>query len=51
MAKGYRTLAADFGPRLKRVLVQPMLAGGVEVYIGVVQEPVFGQLVVSGPPG
>ena len=48
VAEGYRTLAADFGPRLQRVLVQPMLAGGVEVYIGVVQEPVFGPLVVFG---
>ncbi len=48
VAEGYRTLAADFGPRLQRVLVQPMLAGGVEVHIGVVQEPVFGPLVVFG---
>jgi acyl-CoA synthetase (NDP forming) len=48
VAEGYRTLAADFGPRLRRVLVQPMLAGGVEVRIGVVQEPVFGPLVVFG---
>ncbi len=29
VAEGYRTLAADFGPRLRRVLVQPMLTGGV----------------------
>ena len=48
VAEGYRRLAADFGPRLQRVLVQPMLAGGVEVHIGVVQEPVFGPLVVFG---
>ena len=41
-------LAAGFGPRPRRVLVQPMLAGGVEVHIGVVQEPVFGPLVVFG---
>ena len=32
VAEGYRALAADFGPRLQRVLVQPMLAGGVEVH-------------------
>ena len=51
VAEGYRTLAADFGPRLQRVLVQPMLAGGVEVHIGVVQEPVFGPLVVFGSGG
>ena len=48
VAEGYRTLAADFGPRRQTVLVQPMLAGGVEVHIGVVQEPVFGPLVVFG---
>ena len=48
VAEGYRTLAAGFGPRPYRVLVQPMLAGGVEVYVGVVREPVFGPLVVFG---
>ena len=48
VAEGYRMLAADFGPRLQRVLVQPMLEGGVEVIIGVAQEPVFGPLVVFG---
>ena len=48
VAEGYRALAAEFGPRLQRVLVQPMLADGVEVMIGVVQEPVFGPLVVFG---
>ena len=51
VAEGYRTLAADFGPRLRRVLVQPMLTGGVEVMIGVAQEPVFGPLVVFGAGG
>jgi acyl-CoA synthetase (NDP forming) len=30
------------------VLIQPMLADGVEVMIGVAQEPVFGPLVVFG---
>ncbi len=48
VAEGYRTLAADFGPRPQRVLIQPMLADGVEVMIGVAQEPVFGPLVVFG---
>ena len=48
VAEAYRTLAADFGPRLQRVLIQPMLAGGVEVAISVAQEPVFGPLVVFG---
>ena len=51
VAEGYRALAAGFGSRLKRVLVQPMLTGGFEVLIGVVQEPVFGPLVVFGSGG
>jgi acyl-CoA synthetase (NDP forming) len=48
VAEGYRALAADPGPRLQQVLVQPMLDGGVEVMIGMAQEPVFGPLVVFG---
>ena len=40
--------AEQLGPRLQRVLVQPMIEGGVEVMIGVAQEPVFGPLVVFG---
>jgi acyl-CoA synthetase (NDP forming)/GNAT superfamily N-acetyltransferase len=47
----YRELAETFGPDLTGVLVQPMLTGGVEVLIGVVQEPVFGPLVVFGLGG
>ena len=47
----YAELDAAFGPRLSRVLVQPMLAGGVETIVGVVQEPVFGSLVVFGLGG
>ena len=39
------------GPSLQRVLLQPMLANGVETIIGVVQEPVFGPLVVFGLGG
>jgi acyl-CoA synthetase (NDP forming)/GNAT superfamily N-acetyltransferase len=48
---GYRQLAATFGAGLRRVLVQPMLTSGVEVLVGVVQEPVFGPLVVFGLGG
>ena len=51
VAEGYRALMADCGSRLQRVLVQPMLADGVEVYVGVVQEPVFGPLVLFGSGG
>jgi acyl-CoA synthetase (NDP forming)/GNAT superfamily N-acetyltransferase len=47
----YQELAGTFGPGLGGVLVQPMLSGGTEVLIGVVQEPVFGPLVVFGLGG
>jgi len=47
----YRELVAALGSSLKRVLVQPMITGGVEVLIGVVQKPVFGPLVVFGLGG
>jgi acyl-CoA synthetase (NDP forming)/RimJ/RimL family protein N-acetyltransferase len=47
----YAELASTLGSSLRRVLVQPMLAGGVEVLIGVAQEPVFGPLVVFGLGG
>ncbi|HEY2313247.1 MAG TPA: GNAT family N-acetyltransferase [Streptosporangiaceae bacterium] len=47
----YAQLATAFGARLSQVLVQPMLAGGVETIVGVVQEPVFGPLVVFGLGG
>jgi acyl-CoA synthetase (NDP forming)/GNAT superfamily N-acetyltransferase len=49
--EAYRELVATFGPGLGGVLVQPMLTGGVEVLVGVVQEPVFGPLVVFGLGG
>jgi acyl-CoA synthetase (NDP forming)/GNAT superfamily N-acetyltransferase len=47
----YAELAAAFGSRLTGVLVEPMLSGGVEVLAGVVQEAVFGPLVVFGLGG
>jgi len=47
----YQELAATFGTRLTGVQVEPMLSGGVEVLVGVVQEPVFGPLVVFGLGG
>jgi acyl-CoA synthetase (NDP forming)/GNAT superfamily N-acetyltransferase len=48
---GYRALAGRFGAGMSAVLVQPMVADGTEVIIGVVQEPVFGPLVVFGLGG
>jgi acyl-CoA synthetase (NDP forming) len=47
----YQQLAAAFGSSLRGVLVQPILAGGVETLVGVVQEPLFGPLVVFGLGG
>ena len=37
-----------FGPRLRGYLVQPMASAGVELLVGVTNEPVFGPLVVVG---
>jgi acyl-CoA synthetase (NDP forming) len=51
VTEAYRALVAALGSRLKRVLVQPMIADGVEVLIGVVHEPLFGPLVVFGLGG
>jgi acyl-CoA synthetase (NDP forming) len=51
VAATYRDLASRFGEALTAVLVQPMLRTGVEVLIGVVQEAVFGPLVVFGLGG
>jgi acyl-CoA synthetase (NDP forming)/GNAT superfamily N-acetyltransferase len=48
---GYRALAGRFGARMSAALVQPMITGGTEVIMGVVQEPVFGPLVVFGLGG
>jgi len=44
-------LQGRFGDRLSGVLVQAMIPGGIETIIGVVQEPVFGPLVVFGLGG
>jgi acyl-CoA synthetase (NDP forming)/GNAT superfamily N-acetyltransferase len=51
VAEAYRDLADLFGSRLQQVLVQPMLAGSIETLVGVVQEPVFGPLIVFGVGG
>ncbi len=48
---GYRALAERFGIRMSAAVLQPMVTGGTEVIIGVVQEPVFGPLVVFGLGG
>jgi acyl-CoA synthetase (NDP forming)/GNAT superfamily N-acetyltransferase len=47
----FGTLAGRFADRFCGAVVQPMITGGTEVIIGVVQEPVFGPLVVFGLGG
>jgi acyl-CoA synthetase (NDP forming)/GNAT superfamily N-acetyltransferase len=47
----YRALADRFGERQRRVLVQPMIAGGTEVIVGVTDDHMFGPLVVFGLGG
>jgi acyl-CoA synthetase (NDP forming) len=47
----YRGLTERFGARQRRVLVQPMIAGGTEVIVGVTDDHVFGPLVVFGLGG
>ena len=46
-----RRLAAKFGGRMSGVLVEPMITGGIETIVGIVQEPVFGPVVVFGLGG
>jgi acyl-CoA synthetase (NDP forming)/L-amino acid N-acyltransferase YncA len=48
---GYRALAEMFGIRMSAAVIQPVVTGGTEIIIGVVQEPVFGPLVVFGLGG
>jgi acyl-CoA synthetase (NDP forming)/GNAT superfamily N-acetyltransferase len=47
----YRELSASFGPRLRQVMVQPMISGGTEVIVGVADDHMFGPLVVFGLGG
>ncbi|HEY2130347.1 MAG TPA: GNAT family N-acetyltransferase [Streptosporangiaceae bacterium] len=47
----FAELADRFADRFCGAVVQPMITGGTEVIIGVVQEPVFGPLVVFGLGG
>jgi acyl-CoA synthetase (NDP forming)/GNAT superfamily N-acetyltransferase len=44
-------LQARFAGRMSGVLIEPMITGGVETIVGVVQEPVFGPVVVFGLGG
>ena len=44
-------MQARFGGRMSGVLVEPMITGGIEAIVSVVQEPVFGPVVVLGLGG
>jgi acyl-CoA synthetase (NDP forming)/GNAT superfamily N-acetyltransferase len=46
--RGFRSLRETFGDRLAAVIIQPMITGGVEVTISVLQEQLFGPLVLFG---
>ena len=46
-----RRLQDKFAGRMSGVLVEPMITGGTETIVGVVQEPVFGPVVVFGLGG
>ncbi len=48
---GFESLAAKFAGDFYGALVQPMISGGTEVIIGVVQEPIFGPVIVFGLGG
>ena len=49
--RGFRLLKEVFGSRLASVIVQPVVAGGVEVAISVLHEQVVGPLVLFGLGG
>jgi acyl-CoA synthetase (NDP forming)/RimJ/RimL family protein N-acetyltransferase len=51
VGKAMGRLMGRFAGRLTSVLVQPMISGGTELIVGVIQEPVFGPLVVFGLGG
>jgi acyl-CoA synthetase (NDP forming) len=47
----YHRLRDRFGERQSQVMVQPMIAGGTEVIVGVADDHMFGPLVVFGLSG
>jgi acyl-CoA synthetase (NDP forming)/RimJ/RimL family protein N-acetyltransferase len=49
--RGFRSLREAFGLRLAGVIVKPIVKGGVEVMISVLQEEVVGPLVLFGVGG
>jgi acyl-CoA synthetase (NDP forming)/GNAT superfamily N-acetyltransferase len=49
--RGYRSLIETFAGQLSGIIVQPMITGGAEVKISVLEEQVFGPLVLFGLVG
>jgi acyl-CoA synthetase (NDP forming) len=49
--RGFRSLQQTFGDLLAGVIVQPMITDGVEVKVSVIEEQVFGPLVLFGLAG
>jgi acyl-CoA synthetase (NDP forming)/GNAT superfamily N-acetyltransferase len=49
--RGFHSLEETFGMRLTRVIVQPMITDGVEVEITVLEEQMFGPVVLFGLAG
>ncbi len=47
----YQRLAGRFAGKLRQVLIQPMITGGTELITGMLDDHVFGPLVVLGPGG
>ncbi|HWP43792.1 MAG TPA: acetate--CoA ligase family protein, partial [Blastocatellia bacterium] len=51
LASAYDDMAQRLGDRLAGVIVQEMVAGGVEVVVGATLDPTFGPLVLLGSGG
>ena len=47
----FEDLRGRLGAKLSEALVQPMVSGGVEVIVGLTQDPTFGPLVLYGSGG
>jgi len=46
-----RDLVAHLGDRMTNVFVQRMASSGVELFVGITQDPTFGPLLLCGPGG
>jgi acetate---CoA ligase (ADP-forming) len=51
VARAFATIENALGEQMGGALVQPMVAPGVELIIGVTQDPIFGALVLFGMGG